>query len=209
MNVGEDFWGSKEERGFDLAVAAAATPAFWLGRHVMRHHVPPELSVVFEQFRVDVGDVEDPPLFPIHKLQTLKPGTEEPFDNMARLFRKLALDETAQAIDLRSGALTTVGPRPILLHHHQQRRAAVRTLEAEGSEYAPPGLALAWDNVLAHHKRGWLSSYGIHHHTHPGVAHEAALNAALDVEDGAKDSIKDRAGMLAQFVRMALERRMR
>lgn len=209
MKVGEAFWGSKEERCVDLVFVAATTPAFWMGRHVMRKHVPPELSVILEQIRVDMSDPDNPSFFPVHKLQTLYPGTETPFDEMARRFRKFALDETAQVNDIRSGRMTSVGPRPILLEHHRERLASVDQLEANGSLFAPVGLGRRWRYVLQNHRRGWLSTYGIHQHTHSDVPHEAALNAAMDIEDGAKDSAKYRGELLLQAVHMGLERRLR
>jgi len=209
MKTGEDFWSSREERCFDRVVAVAATPAFWIGRHVMRQHVPPDLSVVFEQLRVDMGDVEDPPLFPLHKLQTLKPGTEEPFDRMAALFRKLTLDELGQAEDLRAGRITTVGPRGVLPKDHHARRAKLWQLEQAGAEGTYPGISTRRDYILTNRKRGWISSYAIYSHTHPGAPHEAAIIANFDDEDARKASLKYNADILLRFGRMALGRRFR
>jgi hypothetical protein len=156
-----------------------------------------------------MSDADTPTLMPVHKLPTMYPDTGQPFDEIARKFRKFGLDETGQIIDIRAKRMTSSGPRPILLEHHIERLADVDRLEAEGSEFAPEGLGRDWRYLLSHHRRGVLSSYGIYQHSHPTVPHEAALNAYMDVEDGAKDSIKHRGELLLQFVRTGLERRLR
>jgi lipopolysaccharide/colanic/teichoic acid biosynthesis glycosyltransferase len=124
------------KRVMDLAIlAVVAVPAVVIGAAcALAVRVTSRGPVFFRQERVGMGGG----LFRVWKFRTMVAGDNPVFPDASRItsagrvLRRLSLDELPQLVNVATGEMSVVGPRPTLAYQverytdHQRRRLAVR-----------------------------------------------------------------------------------
>ena len=199
MKTGLDYTASGEKRGFDIAVASLLLPGKRIGELIVKRLAAQssglELPAIVVQERM--GQYHQ--TFAIQKFTTLHPTTELPLGGWAAKLRRSGLDELAQLANIRAGDMSFTGPRPLLVPEYEETRDALS-----------PKLGRQWDNVVRAAKPGLYSSYAIYSHTRSaGDPNGPEVRAEMDIRDFQDASMRYDIALTAQFIGIALARRLK
>ena len=203
MKTGEAYWNSRQQRAFDLLVVGAAQPALWVARPALRFSIRDSgYGPVFYQQRIGSGDGEDR-MFEIEKLQTLD-CNGSPLSSLAALYRRFGIDELAQLANVRRGEMSFGGPRPLV---HKPIEGSPAISYEEVMDNVSPTQQVRWDYVVRNRPAGIASSHGIYQHIDPDCdQYEARVE--MDIQDGMEASPLADLRLLAQYITLAIERRL-
>ena len=178
--VGSAWIHSKEKRRGDIITSfgllAITFPALFLSSTLI--FAEDYKRPFFSQNRVG----QNGKLFSLYKLRTMSRidynnVSEGPYDERAtrigRFLRISTLDEAPQLLNIMSGKMSIVGPRPLLSVDYERMKNNL-----------PTGIYTKWLEAVKESKPGLVSSFGIHSRTvgfRPG--NSLFLRADLDIED--------------------------
>lgn len=197
MKRGGEYIVSPEKRRLDKALLMLTAPLLAAAGVVVKNYIH-EAGIthhhILDQERI--GRLKDP--FLIHKFLTLHPETGQPFSPTAVRFRRLGLDELAQAQNIREGNMSFTGWRPLIPEDYERFRDAL-----------PPALGARHDFVLAHSLPGQLSSYGIHSRLmEADEPDNPEIRAEMDIKDFVDASVENDLFLAKNLVTHALARRL-
>jgi lipopolysaccharide/colanic/teichoic acid biosynthesis glycosyltransferase len=197
MKRGAEYLGSTEKRRLDRALLVLTFPAVAAAELVVKQYVASAGitdSHIFDQERV--GKAGQP--FTIHKFLTLHPETGEPISPFAARFRKLGLDELAQARNIQEGTMSFAGWRPIVPEEYEAFRDAL-----------PPKLGMQHDFVMANSLPGDVSTYGIYSHIRQADEPDSPeIRAEMNIKDFIDASLANDLRLAQSLVAHAVSRRL-
>lgn len=201
MKTGIEYASSSQKRAIDLGIATLLTPLSWsvqAAAALSMHHAGLwEYSSKFTQTRIGMN--EQP--FDIYKIRTLRPDSDEmPYSALAALLRKFGLDETAQAKNIRLGAMSAAGFRPLIPEENE------RSMDLMGARHQRMQRA-----VFQYTKPGFVSSFALHYHSHPEAdPNFDEMRAELNYRDFiAEGSPRRDIQIFGSFIGLALSSRLK
>lgn len=204
MKTGEAYWDSRQKRSFDMAVVSTMAPLLAAATQLLLRDTrqSPD-DVILYQARIG-GNNGIP--FNVEKLRTLNPDglVRSP---LAARYRKLGIDELAQARNIRRRQMSVCGFRPLV---------AESTVTAMGRDMvldlANKKDGQAWDRMTKVRRPGIVSSYALFEHTAPeDLTAQDMVNqrVEMDLRDAKEDSLANNMDLLRQFASIAINRRLR
>lgn len=207
MKTGPEYWGSKEKRLFDLAVAGPCVPALGAAELILRKSVDDSKAAFrapFWQPRVGRGDGQpEARQFMIKKLQTLD-DEGVPLSRAAELFRKLGIDELAQLSNIWRGEMSVCGYRPVVL---KSDTPGITSYE-EVMDNVPAKLGNAWAKMTQLQPPGILSSFGLYQHVADNYDNIHEIRVEMDLRDAYEESLGTNIRLVKDFAELALRRRL-
>lgn len=173
MKKGIEYALSGEKRVFDLTVATAMLPVYWVAHGTVAHLLKTSGVIdpdpIFRQKRIGRG--QEP--FMIEKFRTLDEDDGNSYGRWADTLRRLCVDELAQRTNILNGEMSITGWRPLIPEDYQLMM-----------DQLPPKLRAGWLGVTMATRPGELSSYGIACHSDPTIdQREPEQRAELDIKD--------------------------
>jgi lipopolysaccharide/colanic/teichoic acid biosynthesis glycosyltransferase len=203
MKTGETYWNSKQKRRFDMAVVGPSQPLLFAARKALEHSTDdPTYTSLFVQRRIGMQHGQEH-TFMIHKLSTLNPEGE-PYSDLAKLFRKLGVDELAQLTNIWRGDMSVCGYRPVVPVGYEGA-----TGFDEIMDHLPPQLGNRWSHMTRSRRPGIIGSFGLYQHTEsPDPSEVFEIRAEMDLRDAAEDSLASNAALVGRFIALAAARRL-
>ncbi len=208
--VSLEYSGSRErrylqrKRCLDVMLVAALWPAL-VGSEIATKRIIhrsdfPDLPTIYKQARI--GQRRN--TFTIQKLQTLRPGTQEPLDNWAAVMRRYGIDELAQLRNIQEGTMSCFGYRPLINDHYEEVM----------DNLTDPNLKETWPLVVSRYKPGGVNSYGIYNkfgefpklQLPPGL-NDQEVRATLDIYDHTQFSLRYDMSLVARLTLAAVHSR--
>ena len=205
MKIGEPYWGSNQQRAFDMFIVSLAQPALWAARWALQFSIRGSgYGPIFYQQRVGTGSDEER-LFEIEKLQTLD-ATGASLSALAGWYRRYGIDELSQLENVRRRQMSIAGPRS-LVPKPIEGSPAVSYEEAMDNLSSSPNLQKRWDYVIRHQPSGIVSTHGLHQHTIAN-SDQYIARAEMDIQDSMDASVVHNLLLLGQYTALAIGHRL-
>lgn len=196
MKSGLEYALSPSKRAFDLAFASGMLVPAKLAEAIAKATYARQAeSPVYRQKRV--GQFESP--FVIQKLLTVNPVTCQPFNRLARLFRRYGVDEFANYANILDGTMSAVGRRPLIPVEFE-----------EFMDHIPTTLQSKYSRLVVPTKPGVLSMFGIRSHKGftEGVDDVFLIRAEMDIQDVVDGGLSHDLSVVGAFAASAIKDRL-